>query len=563
MSEGGGHNSSALRSVLMELGVAVDDTELKRFTKDAEGLHGKLTALGEGLVEALAVEKIGEFFKSQIELAARTQDLSDKLGVGTDELQHFQFAAASVGVAGESAAHSLGFLNKAVGEALLGSKEANEAFSKLHVGLKDTTGSARPVEDVLMDVSDALSKLPDQQTRAAYAMKLFGREGQTLLPILGEGSEKIKEMYDEADNLGIIMGGDFFRDAKKAREEMEHFSMIIQAFKARIVAAALPAITALFHWLQKLAGPLQKLAGHTNALAHGMEFLAAGAALKLLSTGYKLVKMLGLLEAEFLLPLVAIGLLYIAFDDLETLIEGGQSVIGDYFDSMGMAQGKAEFIDEIKAAWDALVTSLKIAGTVLLEVLALLGKGTIAILPELIIEFAKIIKYVAAAIRLVGGFVSAVTSIPEAIRTGSFDPIGKEIDKAGDAVFGKDGIFGSAGIGQTSDKTSDYGAATVEKEKNVAGAGISVPWEHPALASVAGLNQSPNFSGQVDAPDVPSASVPAPSGDTSKMITIAPTIQVTVSPGKDSAETGKKIADAAAEQMQRDRYAALFAAKRP
>jgi hypothetical protein len=47
------------------------------------------------------------------------------------------------------------------------------------------------------------------------------------------------------------------------------------------------------------------------------------------------------------------------------------------------------------------------------------------------------------------------------------------------------------------------------------------------------------------------------------MITVAPTINVTVSPGKGAAQTGRNIADAAAEQMQRDQYAALFVAKRP
>lgn len=534
--------------MLLSLGVSVDDSELKKFTKDAEGLHSKLTSLGEALVEALAVEKVGEFFKSQIEMAARTQDLSDKLGVSTDALQRFQFAAKSVGVEGESSAHSLGFLNKNIGEALLGSKEATEAFGKLHVGLKDTAGNVRPVEDVLMDVSDGLEKLPDQQTRAAYAMKLFGREGQTLLPILSEGSEHIKELYGEADSLGIILGGDFFRDAKKAREEMEHFDAVIGAFKARIVAAALPAITALFEWLQRGAKPLKALATQTNFLAHAMELLAAGAALKLLSTGYRLVKMLGLLEAEFLLPVAAIGLLYLVFDDLMTLMEGGESVLGDFFDDNGKANGKANFIKEMKVAIDSLLPSMKILGEAALEVMALFGKGVIAILPEVVIEFAKIIKYVAATIRLLGGFVQAVMAVPEAIKTGSFEPIGKVIDKAGDAVFGKDGIFGSAGIGQASTETKDHGAASVAPVKNVAGAAISVPWDHPALAGM---------------PGTAAPSVPAPSGATAApVISSAPTFQITVAPGKDAAETGAAIADAANEKWQAN-FNALVATKRP
>jgi TP901 family phage tail tape measure protein len=361
--------SEALRSVLALFSINVDTEELEKADKKIKGFTEKLKKVGSVMAEAFAVDAITEFFEAQIEAAAHTEDLAEKLGLSTGSLNKFAFAAKSAGIDSDSAAQTLGFLNKNMGEALTGSKEAKEAFGKLGVKFRDTTGQVRPVEDVLLDVADGLEKLTSQPERAAYAMKLFGREGQALLPILSQGSEHVKELYVEASELGSGLGGKFYKDSKKAREEIEHFGIIINGFKKRITAAALPAITAMFEWFQKLAKPVLKMVATSNMLQHAMELLAAVAVYKLVTSLYSLAKILGILELETVLPFIlgaaAVTLLYLAFDDLMTMLEGGDSLLGDFLDSLGGLGTHEAVVKALGDAWAWVKQSLVDAKTAL------------------------------------------------------------------------------------------------------------------------------------------------------------------------------------------------------
>ncbi len=548
---------SGLRELLAVFSIEVEDSALKEAEKKIHGFGETLKVLGETMAETFALDGIKEFFESQIEMAARTQDLSDKLGVGTTELQHFQFAAKSVGVDGESAAHSLGFLNKNIGEAIMGSKESAEAFAKLHIGLKDTAGNARPVGDVLMNVSDALEGLGSQQERAAVAVKLFGREGQTLLPILSQGSEKIREMYGEADELGIILGGDFFRDSKKAREEMEHFGMVIQALKARITAAALPAITALFKWFQKISKPIQDVLTHTHALQHAMEILAGAGAVKLILTVGKLAKVFGLLQPSvlgtvkalmgFAAPVLAIGALYLLFDDLFTLMEGGDSVIGDVLTKLGGVEGENKFVDDLKQSWDDLMASwvdLKPMADDLLT-------GLVAAIPAAVEGFIVLLKVVKGTFDSIVLLTDTIASSIMAIGSGDWANVGKAIDEGGAKVM-KDldfSMFLNHPAAKTVPQDDEQVSAPVVRRPGAPGA--------PGASGRDGHVREPQMI-TYGAPTVPSP-VAGAAGNT---VTQTNSINVTVQGGKDAKDTADTIAAKIQDGIATANYNALLAQAR-
>ena len=57
--------------------------------------------------------------------------------------------------------------------------------------LKCGRGLARCVElrRVMMQVADAFKKMPDGAEKAGLAMKLFGKSGADLIPLLNEGAD--------------------------------------------------------------------------------------------------------------------------------------------------------------------------------------------------------------------------------------------------------------------------------------------------------------------------------------------------------------------------------------
>jgi hypothetical protein len=320
---------------------------------------------------------------AELEDAAHLQDLAERLDVSADSIKAFGFAAKGAGIDLDTAAHALGLLQRNLGQAELGGKgkggDKGAAFRKLGIDIKDAAGHARPLNDVLLDVSEKFAGLPDQQQRAAYAMQMFGREGRLLVPVLAQGREKLKELFAESRELGSGLGGDFYKRSKLAREEFEHFGYAIQSIKERIAAVALPIIIKLGEWLTQVAGAVVNFTKTTNVLETAMIAISAFVSTKVVGTLGALAEALGLVRAtaletlaafaEFLLPVAAVTALYLLFDDFYTLMTGGKSVIGDVLDKLfGIGTAK-KFVVDIKEAFSALIDVLKNVGDAVLQTL--------------------------------------------------------------------------------------------------------------------------------------------------------------------------------------------------
>lgn len=464
--------SNALRELIALFEIGVDDHELQEATHKLEGFVGRVRKVGEVVAEVFAVNLLREFFGEQIEGAERLEILSQRTGLATDALQKFQFAAQLVGVDSEQAAHSLGFLNKAVGEALTGGKEQAQDFAKLHIALKDTNGSARPVGEVLNDVADAIAKLPNQQEKAAFAMKLFGREGQVLLPLLQRGREGLQEVGKEFDELGGGMSHEFIQASVKAAESIKKLNLVFVGLKARLTLAALPAIEKMINGFRAGAKRVMEFIDHTKLLEHGLAMLASLAVGKLVLSLIKLAKVFGLLKpsigetlvslVKFGIPLLLIGFLILAFEDLWTAVEGGESVIGDVLTEMYGAAGAKEIIDELtgvfgdlRGVWEDLKPLAKEFLQGALEAIPVAIKMVLGLVEVLKLVFdtlhgiAGVLGTTAGRIGDVLGIggldpknLEASNKVKEAKRNAALNAIDQESIKAGGNILNDLGVIG-------------------------------------------------------------------------------------------------------------------------
>ena len=485
------------------------------------------------LGEAFAVHAVAEFVGETVEAGARVFDLSQKLGVGAEELQQFQAAAKLAGVEGETAAHSLGFLNKAVGEAKLGSKEAQEAFAKLGVHITDNAGQTRELGDILPDVSDALAKLPDQQTRAAYAMKLFGREGQALLPVLGQGSEHLREIYKEFNDLGGGMSGEFVRASKETQDNLDKLKWGFTAIRIRIVSAVLPAVNWLIEKTKAIIVPIKDWMDHTSVLRSGLLALSAVLSFKMVGSVIKVLRVLGILKATaldtvraflgFALPLVGIALLYLAFDDLFTLLSGGDSEIGAILEDFGGVEGKNKYVDDLYDSWYQFLELIGLAGPELDDT-----NSKFSIMENVIGVLASTIYVAFTTVKLLfDALVGTLNVLKEMARYSIFggkDKTMKAIDKAGSTVA-NDAIdlFDPGNHPATVDA---YHQATRDKRAE----------NGPGQVEVGPLTYG--------APTVPGA------GAGGGSVTVEQ-LSVNVTAGKNPEETGKRVAQSAATELEK------------
>lgn len=220
------------------------------FAKLATGfsaVNGMLATFGVAL-SAVALISYG---KHVFETVGGLGELAEQLGVTTDALQALQFAGAQAGVKTEQLETGISKLTRTIGEAGEGTDTAIKAFSKLGVGILDSSGKIRSTEAVLSDVAIAMSKMNDPAARAAAAVDLFGKSGQRMLPLLTEIAERgLPAMIAGAKDLGAVVDRELIDAFDKASDRMARFGMQatvaaaeLMSYAAKVAAFAVKSFT--------------------------------------------------------------------------------------------------------------------------------------------------------------------------------------------------------------------------------------------------------------------------------------------------------------------------------
>src|SRR6266576_3049352 len=211
-------------------------TTIRSVSASMSGLNGVLgeagVALGltAGAVAALGVAGVG-IAAFAANSANEFHEMSQKTGVSVEALSALAYAAKQTGVSTESLAGGLEKMNKSVFAAATAPAGAVNAYTRLGVSVKYMAGNLRPTQEILIDLADKFSKMPEGPARGALAMQLFGRAGAEMIPFLLEGKAGIAALTDEADKLGITISG-------KTAEQSHVFEQTLNKIQGALTGAS-------------------------------------------------------------------------------------------------------------------------------------------------------------------------------------------------------------------------------------------------------------------------------------------------------------------------------------
>lgn len=253
------HQQDLLQRELIETTQNLEslEAELEQMDKKASKLEkvskvtGELSEKTKKLSTAAAVGVAG--MVAMATKAGKTSDelltLSRNTGLTVEEIQKLQYAADLVDVDFDAMTGSITKLTKQMGS---GSK----VFSKLGVSIKNADGSMRNATDVWYDALDALSKIENETERDAVSMELFGKSAMELSGIVDDGGKALKELGDEAEATGLILGKDAVEDAGKFQDALDKLKgTATQAF----VKAGAALADSLVPMLEKLVDVVSKV----------------------------------------------------------------------------------------------------------------------------------------------------------------------------------------------------------------------------------------------------------------------------------------------------------------
>ena len=154
-------------------------SSLERSIGGLGGVISGVSALAPSLAGALSVGAFVAWSKSIIDAADEMNDLSQRIGIGVEQLAKYELAAKQSGTSMESVARGV----KGLSAAML---EHGDDLRKAGITAKDADGAMR-------QLSDVFAAMPDGMEKTSLAVKLFGKAGMELIPMLNMGSKGFDE----------------------------------------------------------------------------------------------------------------------------------------------------------------------------------------------------------------------------------------------------------------------------------------------------------------------------------------------------------------------------------
>jgi len=234
----------------------------KQLTKDGKKAESSMKGLSASLLKVggslLAVGTAKKAFDMVKEINANKDsmlNLSNATGITVKELSALQYSAELNKTSFESVQASIKKMAMTLGQAEMGSKNSQKAFSDLGVETKDLDGKTKDVTALFYESIDALSAVENETDRLTRAQLIFGRGAAELGSIIKGGSEALRESNKEAESLGVTFDRLSAEKAANFNDSMLRIESSANALSMTFAEKLTPEITNLMEaWNLILSG---------------------------------------------------------------------------------------------------------------------------------------------------------------------------------------------------------------------------------------------------------------------------------------------------------------------
>lgn len=202
------------------------------------GMVGRIGAINAGLARMAALTGLGAtavaagmyaIVRRSADAAGELDDLNDRFGIATRQMQAFRYAAVAGGQSGQTFVQAMVALNRNMGEAAAGrNRNALAMFQRLGISLRDSRGQIRSTADVLPQLAQAIMRNENAAVRQRIAVTAMGDAGAALLPMFASGAAGLQRMTDEWERYGYAFTDQDREKAKEYSDAMRRLSTALR-----------------------------------------------------------------------------------------------------------------------------------------------------------------------------------------------------------------------------------------------------------------------------------------------------------------------------------------------
>jgi len=164
---------------------------MSEISKSVDTAKAALGGLAAGLLGGLSVAGLVSVANRAIDAADAMNDLSQRVGIAVKDLAKYELAASQSGTTMESLAKGI----KGLAGNLM---EHGDALKK--AGITATTA-----DGAMKQLADVFANMPDGMEKTTLAVKLFGKSGMDLIPMLNMGADGLEKTAEKSAKYAAQM----------------------------------------------------------------------------------------------------------------------------------------------------------------------------------------------------------------------------------------------------------------------------------------------------------------------------------------------------------------------
>lgn len=231
----------------------------KNLGNSLQNSFSKIQKAAKVLVSGVAIKKGIDMMTSLAKETAAAGDRIDKqsqvLGMSRKAYQEWDYILSQNGTSIDSMNTAMKTLNSTMLSAKDGGEEAKNAFAKLGLGIHEIENMS--MEDQFEAVVKAFQKMPAGANKSALAVKLFGKNGMELLPLLNNSATSIDELREKAQELGLIMSDDAVDASVAYSDALDTMQRTFNGLKYSIGSKVMPVLTSAMTSITGYAGKIR------------------------------------------------------------------------------------------------------------------------------------------------------------------------------------------------------------------------------------------------------------------------------------------------------------------
>ena len=175
-----------------QLGRAVNQ-QTTLMTRGFDTAAASLKSFAAGFIGVAAVQQLARATTATFAWADALKEASDRIGIGVEQMQRLQRAAALTNVSNEQVTSNLEKFARGLGDAAKGTGTLNAALKSTGISLREQDGSLRSVNEVFDEYATAIADAGTEQEALSLAVAAFGRGGAGFVTTIIQMQEEIDE----------------------------------------------------------------------------------------------------------------------------------------------------------------------------------------------------------------------------------------------------------------------------------------------------------------------------------------------------------------------------------